>query len=161
VTSHSIRTNFSDAAAKLRRGAFIGATAAMVGLAALSPASAQQVPVNNTTQTTQGVDKGNCGAFITFMLEEARLYSNEMSKGFLLRMSRFSRSGCKPYDADGEIQLVTETRRDAISYGVALTRMGRYDIIGKSGVRHCHRPDGSTCPAVTTGAAATPRPSGS
>lgn len=148
-----------DAAATLRRGVYAGTTAIAVGLAGLTPAFSQAGKITERPRATQGVDRGNCGAFISYMLTEAEDFGSDMSQGFLNRVVRFGRAGCKSFDKNGEIQLITETNQDSISYGTALSRMGRYDIISVSGVRHCHRPDGSSCP-VTTGSASTPHPAG-
>ncbi len=107
-------------------------------------ASAQQV--------ASRVSPGDCNAFGYYVLQEAREFGSQMSKTFLTAVSRFTLAGCATRDQDGEIQLITETRQDGESLRTARSRMGKIDILGLSGVGHCHRPPGGVCgPSQRTG----------
>jgi hypothetical protein len=94
-----------------------------------------------------GVSDSDCKAFMSYVLDEARSYEALLSKTFLRRVVRFTEAGCRASDAQGEIELITETQQDAISFRTARGRMGRIDILSLSGVRHCHRPPNGACPA--------------
>lgn len=94
------------------------------------------------------VNDGDCKAFRHYVLEEARDFGDQMSGTFLTAASRFTKAGCVARDQDGDIQLITETKQDAISFGTTIRLMGRVDILGLSGVMHCHRPPDGACPRL-------------
>ena len=133
-----------------RRAGF--ALATIAGLAAGDGANAQTglkaTPAN--APFTQTVSKGDCDAFGSYLLDEARQFKDAMSKTFLQTSVRFLRAGCAATDKDGEIQLITMTDQDAASLRTALRLMGKVDIIGLSGVKGCARPATGICPANTS-----------
>jgi hypothetical protein len=94
-----------------------------------------------------GISDGDCKAFRHYILQEARDFGTRMSGTFLTAASRFTKAACVARDQDGEIQLITETTQDAVSFGTVLDRMGKVDVLGASGVLHCHRPPNGLCPA--------------
>lgn len=105
-------------------------------------------------QVANKVSASDCNAFRHYILQEAREFGNSMSGTFLTAASRFTKAGCVPRDAEGEIQLITETTQDAESLLTARHRMGKIDILAESGVSHCHRPRNGKCPrdmSVTSG----------
>lgn len=102
----------------------------------------------NAQPVASKVSAGDCNAFRHYVLQEAREFGDKMSGTFLTAVSRFTKAGCVPRDTDGEIQLITETRQDAVSFGTVLDRMGKVDVLGASGVRHCHRPPNGKCAAA-------------
>jgi hypothetical protein len=133
------------------------ASAAIFATPALGQ-SAKPMPQPAAMTAALGVPQGECGAFGKYLLQEARDFSTSLSETFLVNSARFLRAGCKPFDKDGEIQIITRSEQDGISLGTALKRMDRFDIFKASGVKHCHRPQGGTC-TITTGSntAASPR----
>jgi hypothetical protein len=139
--------------AYIRATAFAFAAATMISGSAAQAQSPQ--PVANIT--TPGVSTGECGAFTKYMAQEARDFGGKLSATFLDNSLRFLRAGCKPFDKDGEIQIITRNDQDGASLGTALRRMNKFDILGISGVKHCHRPDGGTC-TITTGSTNLPTP---
>lgn len=163
--------NFQTTAAGLRRAAYIGATAISLGLAGISGATAQVmeaqavlvVPpimtpdMNSTSPRT--VSKAECQAFASYLLDEAREFKNDMSVEFLSSAARFLRADCRATDKNGEINIITMNNRDGSTFKTATQRMGEFDIIGISGVKHCHRPPNGVCPAMS-GAASRPAAGG-
>lgn len=102
------------------------------------------------------VSPGDCAAFQRYVLDQARAHKdakgeNAHSGTWLSSTFRFIQAGCRAEDAQGRIQIITMTDRDVVSFDTALTRMGRFDILGASGVDHCYRPDGDVCPPRRTG----------
>mgnify|MGYP001164764234 CR=1 FL=1 len=102
-----------------------------------------------TIEASRGVSSGDCAAFRHYILDEAKAFADQMSGTFLTSASRFTKAGCKTSDAQGEIQIITETVQDGASLRTSLRRMGKVDIIGLSGVKGCHRPPNGVCPAQT------------
>jgi hypothetical protein len=145
-------SRFSFGRAALLTTALIGAGA--TGM--FGTAHAQNAGVQQASTTTSAVPSTECAVFAKYFNDEFRDFKKDFSRTFLVSMSRFVRADCQPVDKDGEIQIITENNRDGASLGTALSRMGKTDILGLSGVKHCHRPEGGSCTPTTTGAA-TPR----
>lgn len=143
------------------RGAVAAAAMGITLFSAANSAHAQQIRTDaplaaqavTLREPAKGVSAAECSAFRSFMLEEAREFSDKMSPTFLKSISRFTKAGCATTDAKGEIQIITETDQDGASLRTALRRMGAVDIIGLSGVKGCDRPPNGVCP-TKTGAAA-------
>jgi hypothetical protein len=127
-------------------------------LAFAGPAGAQTVAANapNGAAAASRVSEGDCAAFRHYVADEVKAYPGKFSSTFLKSIVRFAKASCSARDADGEIQIITETDEDSISLRTSLKRMGKVDIMGLSGVKGCHRPANGVCP-VQTGAAE-PRP---
>lgn len=145
-TSGSVRKAFGLAA--------VGAGALASIALAPSTGNAQSVADNArlpaaAVNASTGVSSGDCAAFRHYVLQEARTAGDQMSGTFLTSISRFTKAGCTPRDALGEIQIITETSQDAYAMGLAREKMGRVDILGLSGVKGCHRPPNGVCPAQT------------
>lgn len=134
------------APSSFRKTAFALTTAAALAVFAAFPAAAQQVAANPPATQSQGVPTAECGAFGTYLLDEAKTYHATMSKTFLLSAGRFLKAGCAASDKDGPIQIITETNQDAASLLTARTLMGKFDILARSGVVHCDRPPNGICP---------------
>jgi hypothetical protein len=130
-----------------RKGAIALSAAAAIAASSFFPANAQTTMAVNTP--TSNVSAGDCAAFLHYVVDEAKAFPGRLSKGFLAGVLRFNRAGCLPSDANGSIQIVTETDQDAISFRTALTRMGKVDVLGLSGVAHCDRPATGICPTRT------------
>lgn len=111
-------------------------------------------PVGAASATTSAVSKGDCLAFGHYLAEEARDFSGKLSATFLRSVIRFAKAGCSASDDNGQIQIVTDTDQDLISFRTALRRMGKVDILSASGVAHCDRPANGICPTRTSGAIA-------
>lgn len=124
-------------------------TAAALAIAALLPAHAQSVLAANPPSGGSGVSPAQCAAFGKYLTDEARAFKKDMSRTFLVTSARFLRSGCAAFDKDGEIQIITETLQDGASLRTARRLMGKYDILGNSGVAHCDRPPNGVCPTRT------------
>lgn len=137
----------------LRKAAFALAAASFLA----GPAAQAQSPQPIANITTPGVSAGECGAFTKYMVKEAQDFGTKLSATFLENSLRFMRAGCKPFDQNGEIQIITRNDQDGQSLSTALRQMGRFDIFGASGVKHCHRPQGGTC-TITTGSTNAPTP---
>lgn len=120
-------------------------------LAFAGPAGAQTVAANapNGAAAASRVAPGDCGAFAQYLVDEAKAEPSIRGGAFLKSALRFVKAGCKTHDADGEIQIVTETTEEAVSFRTSLRRMGKVDVLGESGVKHCHRPANGVCPAQT------------
>jgi hypothetical protein len=126
----------------------IGVTAAATLFA--YPALGQTLkpsPVNAPAQTVSATE---CAVFGSYVLDEADAFEGKLSSAFLDSVSRFVAAKCATKDAKGEIQIVTMTKQDAISIGTALRRMGKFDIIGISGVKACVRPANGVCSSSTS-----------
>lgn len=134
--------SFSSAA--IRKTAFAAAVAGMTLASAAMPSFAQTAKAS-VPPAPKGVTQAECGVFGKYLVEEIKVSFDEISKGFIQDAKRFIKSGCNNYDADGDIHIVTRTLRDGIALEVALRRMGKTDILGGSGVAHCHRPEGGPC----------------
>lgn len=134
----------SFSAAAIRRTAFAAAVAGMTLASAAAPSFAQSARAS-VTPAPKGVTQAECTVFGNYLLEEVKISLKDISKGFLLDAGRFVKAGCKPYDGDGEIHLVTRTKEDGRALLTSRRRMGDTDILGKSGVIHCHRPEGGLC----------------
>ncbi len=145
-----VTNRFRSAALALALG-----TAAM----GIAPASAQQITPVAAPPATQTVSEGNCAAFFHYIADEARTFPDQLSREFLSSALRFKRANCAASDKDGPIYIITMTDQDAASLRTSLRRMGKFDIIGVSGVKGCHRPPGNACP-VTTGSNARPAAGG-
>lgn len=130
--------------------------AGALALGAAEPVSAQQALAVNAPRAAS-VSPGDCGAFANYLVDEAKGEPSIRGGKFLKTALRFVKAGCTTHDADGEIQIITETTEEATSLRTSLRRMGKVDILGLSGVKGCHRPPNDVCPAQT--GAATSRPS--
>ena len=134
-----------------RKGAIALTTAGLIAASMLAPFSAAAQQLRPTpASTTQGVSESDCKVFGSFILDEARDFKGKLSREFLLSAARFLKSGCKHFDADGEIQIITMNSQDGASLETALRRMGKTDIIALSGVTGCHRPEKGVCPINTS-----------
>jgi hypothetical protein len=138
-----------------------GSLASIGAAASTWEANAQTLADNarllGAIEASRGVSPGDCAAFRHYILDEAKAFADQMSGTFLTSASRFTKAGCKTSDAQGEIQIITETVQDGASLRTARRRMGTIDILGISGVKGCHRPPNGVCPAQT-GANALRRP---
>jgi hypothetical protein len=139
------------------RDAALIAAALVTGVA---PAASGQTLADNATRfptaIATGVSPVDCAVFRRYILQEAKDFADQMSGTFLTSVSRFTKAGCAARDADGEIQIITETFQDAVSLRTARGRMDKIDVMGLSGVKGCARPPNGVCPAKT-GTAASPR----
>jgi hypothetical protein len=133
-----------------RRAGF--ALATIAGLAMASAAHAQTaprpLPVNAPPAST--VPHGQCTAFGSYVLDEDDAFPGKLSSTFLNTVSRFVAAKCATRDDKGEIQIITMNNQDAASFSTALRRMGKFDLIGVSGVKGCARPPGGICPSTTS-----------
>lgn len=134
--------SFSSAA--IRKTAFAAAVAGMTLASAAVPSLAQTAKAS-VPPAPKGVSIAECSVFGNYLLEEVKISLKDISKGFLMDAGRFVKADCRPYDADGEIHLVTRTKEDGRALLTSRRRMGDTDILGKSGVAHCHRPEGGLC----------------
>jgi hypothetical protein len=131
-----------------------GLTAAALALGTAAPAYSQTTLVSTPPAQTR-VSEGDCLAFRRYVADEVRAFPGQLSAEFLRGAIRFTKAGCASSDKDGDIFIITMTDQDAASLRTALKRMGKFDIIGVSGVKGCHRPSGNICP-VTTGSTTAP-----
>jgi hypothetical protein len=138
------------------RDAALIAAALVTGVA---PSASGQTLADNATRFPTAVETGvspvDCAVFRRYILQEAKDFADQMSGTFLTSVSRFTKAGCAARDGDGEIQIITENDQDAASLRTARGRMGKIDILGASGVKHCARPPNGVCP-VQTGATKRP-----
>ena len=121
--------------------------------------SAQQALAANVAGAAAAASKisdGDCAAFRRYVADEVKAFPGQFSSTFLKGVVRFAKAGCATHDADGEIQLITETKQDSISFGTSLRLMGKIDILSQSGIKHCHRPPDGVCPTQTGAVAAGP-----
>ena len=101
---------------------------------------------------TQTVERGQCLAFGKYVLDEDDAFPGKLSSTFLDSVGRFVAAKCTTRDAKGEIQLITMNDQDNASLRTSLRLMGKFDLIGVSGIKGCHRPPAGACPANTTSA---------
>lgn len=135
-----------------RRAGF--ALAAIASLAAGDGANAQTTaratPVN--APANQPVSPAQCAAFGKYVLDESDAFPGKLSGTFLDSISRFVGADCATRDAKGEIQIITMNNQDAASLRTARTLMGKFDILGLSGVKGCARPPNGVCPETRSSA---------
>jgi hypothetical protein len=133
-----------------RRAGFALATIAGLafGDAAFAQTAPRPTPIN--APPSQPISAGQCAAFGKYVLDEDDAFPGKLSGTFLESISRFVSADCATRDAKGEIQIITMNNQDAASLRTSLMLMGKFDIIGATGVRGCHRPAGGTCPSTTS-----------
>ena len=133
-----------------RRAGFALATIAGLafGSAAHAQTAAKPTPVN--AHPSPSISRAQCAAFGKYVLDEDNAFPGRLSGTFIESISRFVGADCATRDAKGEIQIITMNNQDAASLRTSLMLMGKFDIIGATGVKGCHRPAGGICPSSTS-----------
>lgn len=104
-------------------------------------------PVNAPAQTVSATE---CAVFGSYVADEADAFEGKLSSAFLDSVSRFVAAKCATKDAKGEIQIIIMNNQDGASFRTARGRMGKFDILGASGVKGCVRPANGVCSSSTT-----------
>jgi hypothetical protein len=167
--TQTFRSAAQSAVSKIRHAAFVGATAITVGLAALSPSSAQTINVNNVqpvppaaTQTLPAITKEQCNRIFDF----TTMALEENGKDFI---SPQTRAGFKNFfmpvkgviDCAGPRELPWVTKQDfhfIIAIGDKATDALKVDVRAQLGVKPSERPTASLTTTGQRSELATARP---